>query len=115
MLAFAEDKLGQQPKVTGTGPAGQLLVDLLPRTSHNQCWPSCAHSAHSHLPCIVGLRTCQMNTTLQSDKQDAASPAPSGGPFAFCSQHQLVAGHPSASADSCVNTYLPPQRNTHYG
>lgn len=62
-----------------------------------------------------GLWACQTIMALQSDRQNAASPAPSGGPFAFLSQHQnqLVAGPPSASADSCVNAHPPPQRTAH--
>lgn len=107
-----ETKPGQQPKVTGTGPVGRVLLDLQPRTSHSRHWPSCTHSAHSCLPCTVGLWACQMNMALQSDKrQDAASPVPSGGPIAFSSQQQQqqsVAGHPSASAINCVYAYPPP-------
>lgn len=62
-----------------------------------------------------GLWACQTIMALQSDRQNAASPAPSGGPFAFLSRHQnqLVAGPPSASADSCVNAHPPPQRTAH--
>lgn len=116
MLAFAEDKPGLQPKVPGTGPAGGLLTDLQPKTPYRQC-PLCLLSSSLHSgasghakrswPCRVTGRT-QPSLLPQELPQSLCLSQPAH-------QNQLVAGHPSASAVSCVNAHPPPQRTAHRG